>query len=51
MSESGDRLKELVQDKEISNALALFLKLPLNDLAVVCAFLIRVHCPKLKLKF
>lgn len=43
MSCPGDRLKEIIKDKKVSQAIATLLKLNWMDLVVVCAFFVKLH--------
>lgn len=45
MSKPGDRLKELCKDKDVVEALGTMVQLPMDDLIICCAFLVKLYSP------
>lgn len=45
MNNPGDRLKELTKNQEVVKAMGTLLRLPMDDLIVICAFFVRIYSP------
>jgi hypothetical protein len=45
MSNTGDKLKALIDREDICKAVGTLIQLPFDDLVVICAFFVKLHSP------